>query len=191
MESSARKTTRLLNLYGSGDRTVEEELLASVYEELHALAVVHMRDLSPQHLLQPTALIHEAWMRLAQQEHLEFDARGQFYRLASKIMRSVLVDHARRELSAKRGGQARQLTLEGAEEVPAESDTGNRIDLLALDEVLQRLDAIEPELCRLVEMRFFGGLTHPQIAEATDTPLRTVERSWRLARAWLHSELSP
>lgn len=184
-----QQMTLLLNRYGRGE-AVEEELLAAVYEDLHGLAATFMREQAAAHTLQPTALIHEAWMRLARQEDLHFDARSQFFRLASRVMRSVLVDHARRKHRDKRGGGRERLTLELAIDADERGSAGE-LDLLDLDDALVRLDAIEPELARVVEMRFFGGLSHPEIARATGSSLRTVERHWRTARAWLQANLHP
>lgn len=185
-----RDTTQLLNRYGRGEKGVEAQLLAAVYQELHQLAASHMRDQAASHTLQPTALIHEAWLRLVRQEELEFDGRAQFFQLASKIMRSVLVDHARQARREKRGGGRRRLSLDTSAGAGEHGTGSDELDLLALEEGLQRLEEIEPGLCRVVEMRFFGGLSHPEIARATGTSLRTVERNWRLARAWLQSNLS-
>jgi len=181
-------TTRLLNRYLGGDRSVESDLLEHVYDELRDVAAAHMHAQSPHHTLQPTALLHEAWLRIANRDDLSFDGRNQFYALASKVMRSVLVDHARREKSEKRGGGAGRVTLDPALDAD-ESDTSSPVDLLDLEAALKRLEGIEPELSRLVEMRFFGGLSHPEIAQATGSSLRTVERNWRAARAWLQANL--
>lgn len=180
------RTTRLLNRYGRGDRSAEEELLASVYEELRALARGHMGRESAPTTLQPTALIHEAWLRLARQEDLAFDAKSQFYRLASKVMRSILLDRARAATREKRGGGRARVSLDAAPALAVERNE----ELIALEESLARLEAIEPELARVVEMRFFGGLGHEEIARALGVSLRTVERHWRAARAWLHEDLA-
>ena len=180
------RTTRLLNQYGGGNRGVENELLEAVYEELRSLAVSHMKRERREHTLQPTALINEAWLRIAKQENLAFDARSQFYRLASKIMRSVLVDHARAANRDKRGGERQRISLERA----PEPWVGAEVDLIALEDCLRRLEEVDPDLCRIVELRFFGGLKHPEIAATLEMSLRSVERSWRTARAWLHTELA-
>lgn len=130
--------------------------------------------------------MNEAWLRLAASAALHFDVRAQFFALAGKVMRSVLVDYAREKAAAKRGGGGRRITL--ADELGVEG--GPDLDLLSLEEVLVRLEAMDPELARLVELRFFGGLELPTIARTLGKSLRSVERSWRLARAWLHGELS-
>lgn len=186
----AQHTTRLLNLYSEGDHSVEPQLLESVYTELHQLAAACMRGRAGEHTLQPTALINEAWLRLVRQDELHFDGRAQFFQLASKIMRSVLVDHARRTLRDKRGGGKRPVPLDEAQDSPAEGRLLSLHDVLDLEEGLTRLEEIEPDLARVVEMRFFGGLNHPEIARELDVSLRTVENRWRLARAWLHANLS-
>ena len=188
MPSSKDQMTRLLNRYRGGDASVERELLDGIYSELRALAAAHMKGQPARHTLQPTALVSEAWLRLARQEDLHFDARGQFYRLASATMRSVLVDHARRATSGKRGGANQRASLEAQ---PGQSgDLPRVVEILTLEESLRRLEEIKPELCRIVELRFFGGLSNPEVAETLGAPLRTIERRWRAARAWLHAELS-
>ena len=176
-------TTRLLNRLGSGDPEAAHELVPLVYSELHDLASA-LLGREPHATLQPTVIVHEAWLRFAG-EGASFESRFQFYALASKIMRSVLVDHARARAAQKRGGEHRQITWidAGAEDRP--------LDLLDLDEALQRLEALDGELFRIVELRFFGGLSHPEIAQALGLSLPTIERRWRLARTWLYAELCP
>jgi RNA polymerase sigma factor (TIGR02999 family) len=186
MSDDPRTTTRLLNRLGKGDPTAAEELAPLVYAELHRLAERHMGGRNHGQLLQPTALVNEAWMRLAQQQELEFAGRDPFYALASRVMRSVLVDQARARKAQKRGGAWRRVTL--LDEEPGAPDA--ELDVLALEEALRRLEEMDPELHELVELRFFAGLKHPDIARIQGVALRTVERNWRLARAWLHGELS-
>ncbi len=182
--------TLLLNRFGRGESDVEAELLELVYGELRGLAIAHMRDQPAGHTLQPTALIHEAWMRLVRQDELEFDARAQFYRLASRTMRSILIDHARRTRAEKRGGVAGKVALESGMHPTTQEDASETHGLIELDQALGKLEELDPTLARLVEMRFFGGLSHPEIATALGSSLRTVERNWRLARAFLHKELA-
>jgi RNA polymerase sigma factor (TIGR02999 family) len=186
----ASEATRLLNRYAGGDRSVERALLDAVYGELHALAEACMQGQAPRHTLQPTALGHEAWLRLVNQEELVVDARAQFYGLAGKIMRSVLVDHARRVQRQKRGGERRPMALEALEREPAQARPLGTAELLDIEGALTRLEELEPGLARIVEMRFFAGLSHPEIAGHLGVSLRTVENHWRLARAWLHANLS-
>jgi RNA polymerase sigma factor (TIGR02999 family) len=176
--------TRLLNQLGAGDAGAAEELAPIVYDELRVLAESSLRRGAGRETLQPTALVHEAWLRFAN-EGARFENRHQFYALCAKIMRSVLVDHARAQGAHKRGGRERRITL--SEDL--DSDRGIELDVLDVDAAMQRLNAFDPELHRLVELRFFGGLSHPEIAELTSVPLRTVERRWSLARAWLRGEL--
>jgi RNA polymerase sigma factor (TIGR02999 family) len=163
--------------------------LALVYEELRELADRHMAHQAVEHTLQPTALVNEAWLRLARPARggaREVESRRQFFALASRAMRSVLVDHARARRSDKRGGARRRVTIAAAPGVASGPD----LDVLALEEALERLESRDEELARLVELRFFGGLQHAEISAVTGVPLRSVERRWRLARAWLYRELS-
>lgn len=185
MPDSADLTTRLLNRLVDGDVSAAEELMPVVYGELRGLAERHMVAQRSDHTLQPTALIHEAWMRIGAQEDVRFECRAQFFSLASRVMRTVLVDHARARGAAKREGDRIQLEL--GEGDAAVSGT----DLVELDDALSKLQEVDGDLVRLVELRFFGGLSHPEISEAMGLSLRRVERLWRLARAWLHAELSP
>ncbi len=158
-----------------------EELLPLMYGELHAMAERMMRSQAPGHTLQPTALIHEAFVRLIDPGQLQITDRLHFKRLAARAMRYVLLDHAKALRAQKRGGSRRAVTLdESLIELSQRAD-----DLYALDESLSRLHAVDERLAQIVEMRFFGGMTHEEIAGALETSVRTVERSWRLARAWL------
>jgi RNA polymerase sigma factor (TIGR02999 family) len=182
------RATQLLNRLGSGDPAVADELMRLVYAELHALARAQMVREAPDHTLQATALVHEAFLRLVQQpEQASFESRRQFYRLASKVMRSLLVDHARRKKAAKRGGDRLRVALDQAEAPGAGAERD--VDLLDLDEALAGLAGVDDELARLVELRFFGGLTVPQVAETLGLPLRTAERRLGVAAAWLRERL--
>lgn len=185
MEPDPRTTTRLLNRLGAGDAQAAEELAPLVQAELLRMARGQMAGWGHDHTLQPTALVNEAWLRLAGGDPLAFPGRAAFFALASRVMRSVLVDHARARQALKRGGDRSRVTLDD------EGGAAPRaaVDVLELDDALRRLKDMDPDLHQLVELRFFGGLTHPQIAHVTGTSLRTVERQWRLARAWLHGEL--
>ena len=176
-------TTRLLNRLGAGDSESAHELAPLVYSELHDIASALLVR-KPDATLQPTSLVHEAWMRFAG-EGASFDNRFQFYALASKVMRSVLVDHARARQAQKRSPGNRQVTWIDAGEGTLEG----ALDLLDLDEALRRLEGLDGELFRVVELRFFGGLSHGDIAQAFGVSVPTIERRWRLARAWLHAEL--
>jgi RNA polymerase sigma factor (TIGR02999 family) len=176
-------TTQLLNRLGAGDPEAAHDLAALVYSELHDLAGALLARGSNA-TLQPTGLVHEAWIRFAGEE-TSFENRFQFYALASKIMRSVLVDHARARQAQKRGQGRRPVTWIDA----GEGTTDRKLDLLDLDDALQRLEGLDGDLSRIVELRFFGGLSHGEIARAFGVSLPTIERRWRLARAWLHAEL--
>ncbi len=157
-----------------------------VYAELHELAGRYMASQGRGHTLQPTALVHEAWLRLAREGAGGLENRKQFFALASKAMRSVLVDHARARSSEKRDGGRVRLTLS----VEPGGPTDSHADVLVVEECLGRLAERDPELARIVELRFFGWLDYAEIAEATGTTPRSAEYGWRMARAWLHRELS-
>lgn len=186
--SGAREdeTTRLLNGLAGGDATVTDEVVERVQGELRRLAAMHMGAQPAGHTLQPTALVNEVWLRLFGQDQLHFDGRQAFYRLAGRVMRTVLIDHARAARADKRGGDRGRVSLRP--ELRAAADAP--VDVLELDEALRRLEAMDPDAAQIVELRFFAGLQHPEIAEATNTSLRTVERQWQLARAWLYAELA-
>jgi RNA polymerase sigma factor (TIGR02999 family) len=182
------RATVLLNRLGAGDAGVADELMQLVYAELHALARAQMGREAHDHTLQATALVHEAFLRLVQQpDQLGFESRRQFYRLASKVMRSLLVDHARRKKAAKRGGDRVRVALDEAAASGAGAERD--VDLLDLDEALAGLGEVDEELARLVELRYFGGLTVPQVAETLGLPQRTTERKLGVAAAWLRERL--
>ncbi len=166
-----------------------QDLAAHLYSDLRVIARKVIRERRCPGLLQTTAIMHEAWIRLRRYEHLEqAEARDEFLRVAAAAIRSVLVDEARREGSDKRGGGWRRISLGADTTIP---DRGERwIDLLDLDVALGSLAEIDQRRSRVVEMRFFGGLTMPEIARALDVSLRTAEGEWQLARAWLRARLS-
>lgn len=176
-------TTRLLRRMAAGDAAAAGELLPLVYQELHRLAQQLMRGERRDHTLQATALLHEAWLRLAEPGGA-YDDRTHFLRVAARAMRHVLVDHARARAAHKRAGGAR-LDVDAA--ALAGCDDGH--SLLAVDEILGRLHALDPQLGQLVELRFFGGLDNAAVAENLGVSLRSVERGWRLARAFLLRDL--
>ena len=183
---SRDRATQLLNRLGSGDSRVADEVLALVGEELRVLARDHMAREGPGHTLQPTALVNEAWLRLVRNDEASFESRRQFYALASRVMRSLLVDHPRAKRAAKRGGGRVRVDLEP--ELPQQAQA-EQVDLLDLDEALGALAAADADLGRAVELGFFGGLSVEQTAEALDLPLRTTERRLRVATAWLREHL--
>ena len=175
--------TRLLNRFGNGDSQAAEELAPLVYGELHRIAGLALRGEDPRATLQPTALVNEAWMRLAG-DSASFEHRTRFFALAAKIMRQVVVDHARARKAQKRGGDRSPITL-----MDAAAAGSRELDVLDIDQALERLRAMDEYLHRLIELRFFGGLAQPEIADVLGLSLRTVERRSRLALAWLRGEL--
>lgn len=174
--------TVLLQRMASGDARAADELLPLVYAELHELAASLMRGQGPDHTLQPTALIHEAWLRFSGGS---FDNREHFAAVAAKAMRSVLVDHARGKQTEKRGGALERAPLDAVAEVFAERAP----DMLALDGALERLARMDPELAKIVELRFFAGLSVEETARTLGSSTASVTRSWRVARMWLLREL--
>jgi RNA polymerase sigma factor (TIGR02999 family) len=173
--------TRLLNAAGGGDGQAAADLLPLVYAELRRLAQACMARTPPGQTLQPTALLHEAYLRLVGREEHGWESRGQFFLTAGRAMRDILVERARARGRLKRGGDLRRVDLDNlAVAVEAPDDA-----LLALDEVLTRFETAYPWEHRIVTLRFFAGLTHEETAQALATPLRTIERDWRFARAWL------
>ena len=180
------RTTQLLKRFSDGDTGVCDALFGAIEAELHKLARMHMAGRERAHTLQSTALVHEAWLRLIDADDATFPSRGHFYSMASKVMRSILVDHARRKAAEKRGGDRVRVTLvEGAGDEPDFSEA----DVLDLHDALGRLEAIDAERARIVELRYFGGLTMPDLAESVGLPLRTVERRLQAATAWLRDAL--
>ena len=178
--------TRLLERWGGGDREASAELIALVYQELHAMARSQMRRERPGHTLQCTALVHEAYMRLAALDAARWQNRAQFFAISARVMRHILVDHARARKAHKRGGDAEVVQLDEALTVPA---PGN-VDLVALDRSLEKLAAIDERKVRVVELRYFGGLSIDETAEATGCSPMTVKRDWAIAKAWLFRDLS-
>src|SRR5262245_32249728 len=161
---------------------------ALVYDELRRLARGYMRNERNQQSLQPTALVHEAYIQLTDHTQMSWENRAQFFGLAARMMRNILVDHARARQADKRGGGALQISLSAVDEM-GRVDLGPEVELLALDEALNRLAETNPQHSRIVELRFFGGLSIPETAEALGLSHATVERNWSFARAWLRNEL--
>jgi RNA polymerase sigma factor (TIGR02999 family) len=176
--------TRLLAHVSAGDRQALERLFPLVYRELRRRAAGYLRRERPNHTLQPTALVNDAYMRLLEQQHVRWQNRSHFFAIAAQSMRRILVDHARRHRRAKRNGGL-NVTLDSAELPVAEIS----IDLLALDEALERLASRDVQQARVVEMRFFGGLSVEEIAELLGCSVSTVKREWTMARVWLHQQL--
>lgn len=177
--------TQLLDKCREGDGDALEALLPVVYDELHRIAEARMRAERGDHTLQATALVHEAWMKLVDERERKWENRGHFLAIAATAMRRILVNHAVAKKALKRGGDRGRVTLD-----PSAAMLEDRADdLIALDESLTRLAAEFPDKARLVELSFFAGLTHQEIAELMGVSTRTVERSWRLARAWLRRDM--
>jgi RNA polymerase sigma factor (TIGR02999 family) len=178
--------TDLLLELTRGDREATEQLFLLVYDDLRRLAHRALARERPDHTLGTTGVVHEAYLRLVDQTRVEWRDRAHFYAIASQAMRRILVDYARRHHRQKRGGGQRPVTLDdGAVSLEERSE-----NLIALDDALSRLAALNPRLSRVVECRFFGGLTEEEIAEATGVTVRTVKRDWAKARAWLYEELT-
>jgi RNA polymerase sigma factor (TIGR02999 family) len=185
--SPKETVTILLQAWGRGDRSALDALLPLVYGELRRKAAWYMRQQPVGHTLQTTELVHEAFLRLVDLPAVEWQGRGQFYYVAAKAMRSILVDHARARGALKRGRGRQQVTLGAADEALGSKPA---IEVLDLDEALGRLAELDPEQCRLVELRYFAGLSIEEAAEALGTSPATVKRQWRVARAWLNRELT-
>ncbi|MCW5982506.1 MAG: sigma-70 family RNA polymerase sigma factor [Bryobacteraceae bacterium] len=187
MESGPGEVTLLLGKLAERDPDAAGELMPLVYQELRRIAGYYMRDERASHTLQPTALVNEAYLRLADQTRVDWRNRAHFFGVAARLMRRILVDHARERVAAKRGGRRARidldqievgLTREGCEE------------LLAVEEALTRLREFDPQQERIVELRYYGGLTVEETAEALRISPRTVKREWAMARAWLQAELA-
>jgi RNA polymerase sigma factor (TIGR02999 family) len=183
-EPDAGEISRLLTAWSEGDSGGNERLFAIIYAELRKLAAHHRRSESPENSLQTTALVHEAYLRLAAQHRVTWKNRGHFFAVASQAMRRVLVDHARRRRAMKRGGGVAPSPLDSM--VVAMERT---VDLVELDVALERLAKADLQEARVVELRFFAGLTVPEIAVVLGVSTATVEREWAAARAWLRHEL--
>ncbi len=179
------RVTRLLRQSRDGDSQALDELLPLVYDELRSLAEAHLSRERRDHTLQATALVHEVYLKLAGQEQQDFANCGHFLSLAATVMRRILINHAHSRRAAKRGGGMGRCTLFEAASVFEERAE----DLLALDEALGRLAQFDPEKARIVELRFFGGLSTEEASGALGVSTRTVERGWRIARAWLAKEI--
>jgi RNA polymerase sigma-70 factor, ECF subfamily len=177
--------TRILNDLSAGTPGASEALLPLVYGELRALAASYFRNQPSDHTLQPTALVHEAFLKMIDQTGAHFKGRAHFFAVAATAMRQILTDHARRTRTAKRGGEWERMTLDQAA-VPAEF---REVDLVALDDLLSKLQSVDARKYRVVEMRFFGGLAVEEVADVLGVSKTTVESEWRMARAWLSVEL--
>ena len=181
------EVTELLRAWGAGDVQASESLVRLVYAELRRQAQLALRR-EEGHTLQPTALVHEAWLRLADQHDARWDSRTQFFAIAARMMRRVLLDHARTHHALKRGGGAVQVSLADADR-PTERSEIDAVDIIALDDALERLAKLDPQKARLVDLRYFAGLSIPEAAAALGVSTATVGREWAIARMWLRREL--
>jgi RNA polymerase sigma factor (TIGR02999 family) len=172
--------------WSQGDKQALNELMPLVYEELRRLAKSYLRRERPDHTLQGTAVVHEAFLRLIDQNRVQWQNRAHFFGVAAQMIRHILVDHARAQLAGKRGGGAAKLSLDEAMAVPG----GKDVDLLALDDALIRLAKMDEQQSRIVELRYFGGLTIEETAEVIGVSPATVKRDWVMAKAWLHRTLT-
>ena len=178
--------TQMLIDWSNGNREALDRLIPVVYAELRRQAARHLRRERPGHTLQTTALINEAYLRLVDQKNVRWQNRAHFFAVAARMMRRILVDHARSHRRAKRGGSAARLPLEEALAVAAEKSS---VDLLALDEALERLAAVDARQGQVVELRYFGGLSIEETAEALGVSPATVKNDWNVSKAWLRREL--
>lgn len=182
----SHELTRLLHAWSEGDQSALEKLTPFVYDELHRVAHQYLSRERRGHTLQTTALINEAYARLIDSGATNWEDRTHFFGVCARLMRQILVDFARSRLSRKRGGEIQRVSLDESLQVPVEP----RADLVALDDALNRLAAVDPRKSQVVEMRFFGGLTAEETAAVLKVSPDTVLRDWKLAKVWLHRELS-
>jgi RNA polymerase sigma factor (TIGR02999 family) len=185
VRQSCGEVTELLVRWSNGEAAAREELVPVVYDELRHLARHHLASQRPDHTLQSTALVHEAYIRLAGHNWARWQNRHHFFGVAAQLMRQILVDHARRRHAAKRGGNSLTLTLDEAVAVPHERE----VDLVALDDALNALAALDPRQSQIVELRFFGGLSIEDTSHVLGISPATVKREWATARTWMYAEL--
>jgi RNA polymerase sigma-70 factor, ECF subfamily len=184
--SECSETTQLLRAWANGDPAALEQLTPLVYEELRRIAGHFMQDERPGRTIQTTALVHEAYLKLIDVTNVDWQHRAHFFAVSAQIMRRILLDRARRRVAAKRGGASPQVNLD---EVP-DMGSGRARELIALDDALTALAKVEPRKARIIELRFFTGLSIEETAEVLKVSPDTVKRDWRLARAWLLAELA-
>jgi RNA polymerase sigma factor (TIGR02999 family) len=187
MPDDPLKVTALLHAWTAGDLGARNRLMSVVYRDLHKRAAAYLRRERVGHTLQPTALVHEAYLRLVDQRRVVWQNRGQFFGVAAQLMRRILVDRARARKMAKRSGQWARVTVDDA----ARAIPPVNVDVLDLDAALARLATFDARKCQLAELRFFGGLSLAEAGEALGISLATAERDWQAARAWLSKELRP
>jgi len=186
MSSDSDNVTQLLTDWSGGNQQALEQLLPLIYNELRRLAHNFLYRERPGHTLQTTALVHEAYLKLIDQRDARWQNRAHFFAIAAQAMRRILIDSARRHSAVKRGSGGEKISLAEVAEISPERDSA----LLALDEALEALSAIDPEQARIVELRYFGGLTIEETAEVMNLSPATIKREWAMARAWLHQSLT-
>lgn len=183
---SSEGITQLLKRWSNGEENARDELMSVVYDELHRIAVSYLRRERREHTLQPTALVNELFLKVSEQNRMNWQNRAQFFGVAASLMRRILVDYARAHYASKRGGDRYCVSLRNVAAFGAQPDA----DLLALHNVLNQLEEIDPTQARIVELRFFGGLTIKETAEVMQTSHATVEREWKVAKAYIKRELT-
>jgi len=185
--ASSYPVTDLLARWREGDIAAREALVPLVYDELRRIARKCLAGQGSDQTLQPTALVHEAYLRLVRHDFVSSQSRAHFFAIAATMMRQILVDHARRNAAEKRGGRATKVVFE--DQVPAPQQS--MVDLIALDDALQQLATLDPRQCQIVELRFFGGLSIEETAELVNISPATTKREWATARIWLHNAINP
>lgn len=186
MSNPPQDVTAILQAWSDGDTQAPAKLMPLVYEELRRLARDYLRGERLDHTLQPTALVHEAFLRMVDQSSMKWQNRAHFYGLSAQLMRHILVDHARARVAAKRGGVAQKVPFDDAKFLSTDRPT----DLIALDDALKGLAEIYPRKSQVVELKFFGGLSVEEIAEILQVTAKTVSRDWNFARLWLYREVA-
>ena len=190
-DTSNKEITQLLIKLTDGNEAVLEKLLPLIYDELRQLAGRYLRRERSDHTLQPTALVHEAYLKLVDQTQMRWQNRAHFIGVSAQVMRRILVDHARRHTAEKRGGAAAVLPLEEEILVVSGSQTSEKgVELLALDEALENLSRLDPQKAKIVELRYFGGLSVEETAEVMNCSAVTIKRQWRMAKAWLYGQIA-
>jgi RNA polymerase sigma factor (TIGR02999 family) len=184
-EGETESITQLLIELTDGKRTAADALLPLIYDELRSLAANYLRRERPNHTLQPTALVHEAYLRLVDQTHVNWQNRAHFFGVAAQMMRRILIDHARAHGAGKRGQDFQKISLDDNIDKAAERSA----ELIALDDALNALAVVDEQKSRIVEMRYFGGLTFEETAEVLGISAVTVKRHWRMAKAWLYGQM--
>jgi RNA polymerase sigma-70 factor, ECF subfamily len=184
--SRSSRVTQLLEKFEPGDRPAEEQLFADIYTELRGLAARYLHRERKNHTLQPTALVHEAYLKLVGHTRVDWQGRAHFLAIAARAMRQILVDHARRHRAAKRGGNRHRIALDDN----LVTESSRDVDLLTLEDALAKLTKLDPRQAQMIELRFFGGLSIAEVAKVMGISKRSVEREWTMVRAWLRRELS-